>query len=491
MIRQAACIGAGVIGAGWAARFAFAGIDVVIHDPNPEAERLVGEVMANAERAYGQLTMAPLPTRGRLTFAASIEEAVAGADWVQESVPEEMTLKRDILGRIDATIPDAPIGSSTSGLLPSEMQAGLRQPDRLFVAHPYNPVYLLPLVELVGGRATDPEVLTAARESLTGIGMKPVIVAKEIDAFVGDRLLESLWREALWLIKDDVCDVETLDDVMRYSFALRWAQMGLFQTYRLAGGETGMSHFLKQFGPALHWPWSRLTDVPELDDELVDKIARQSDAQAGGRSVRELERIRDDNLVAIIQALKANDWGAGALLQAYEEKLWSKGAAGTQAAVDERQPLRLYETQVNPAWVDYNGHMTEFRYLQVFGDSTDAVLRYIGADHAYVETGFSYYTVETHIMHLDEVKVGTRLYSTSQLLDADEKRLKLFHRIHRADDDHVVASAEQMLLHVDMKANRSMPASGAVLENLQRLAAAQGKLDMPAAAGRYVGQRRG
>src|SRR5690606_22159599 len=131
----------------------------------------------------------------------------------------------------------------------------------------------------------------------------------------GDRLLESMWREALWLIKDDITTVKELDDVMRYGFGLRWAQMGMFEIYRVAGGEAGMRHFMAQFGPCLKWPWTKYTDVVDLDDALVDKIARQSDEQAAGRSIRELERIRDDNLVAIMQALKGwnggEGWGAG------------------------------------------------------------------------------------------------------------------------------------------------------------------------------------
>ncbi len=247
LVKSAACIGGGVIGGAWVARFALAGIDVKIFDPHPESQRIIGEVMANAERAYAMLTMAPLPPKGRLTFCRSLAEAVAEADWIQESVPERLELKRGILTEIDAAArPDALIGSSTSGLLPTDLQAQMKHPERMFVAHPYNPVYLLPLVELVGGKATSAETIGHAKRGAEQIGMKGVVIAKEIEAFVGDRLLEALWREALWLVHDDICDTETLDDVIRYSFGLRWAQMGLFETYRIAGGEAGMRHFLAQ-----------------------------------------------------------------------------------------------------------------------------------------------------------------------------------------------------------------------------------------------------
>jgi carnitine 3-dehydrogenase len=325
-LSRAACIGGGVIGGGWIARFLLAGVDVKVFDPHPEAERVVSEVVANAERAYDLLTQAPLPPRGRLIFCGGLAEAVADAEWVQESVPERLDLKRGVFAEIDVACPaDALIGSSTSGLLPSALQDGLAHPERMFVAHPYNPVYLLPLVEIVGGALTTSTTIDRARAILDAIGMKGVVIAREIEAFVGDRLLEALWREALWLIKDDICDVETLDDVIRYSFGLRWAQMGLFQTYRIAGGEAGMRHFLSQFGPSLEWPWSKLTDVVDLDEALIEKIGAQSDKQAAGLSIRELERVRDENLVGILHALKdsvgGEGWGAGKLFADFERRL--------------------------------------------------------------------------------------------------------------------------------------------------------------------------
>ncbi|CAN7626955.1 carnitine 3-dehydrogenase [Rhizobium rhizogenes] len=493
-INKAACIGGGVIGGGWIARFLLAGIDVDVFDPHPEAIRIVGEVLANAERAYAMLTGAPLPPRGKLTFRETLEEAVAGADWIQESVPERLDLKRKVLMQIDAAAkPDALIGSSTSGLLPTDLQRDMRHPERLFVAHPYNPVYLLPLVEIVGGERTSRETIQAAMDRLPPIGMKGVHIAKEIEAFVGDRLLEALWREALWLIKDDICTVETLDDVIRYSFGLRWAQMGLFQTYRIAGGEAGMRHFLAQFGPALQWNWTKLMDVVDLDDALVEKIGQQSDEQAAGLSIRELERIRDENLVGILQTLKGGHggkgWGAGKLLKDFEQSLWAAGGSERKLH-DLAGPLRLIETKVSPAWVDYNGHMTEHRYLQVFGDTSDALLRLIGVDFAYVEAGHSYYTVETHIRHIGEAKLGQAIHSTCQLLSADEKRLHVFHTIHDTATGEVIATAEHMLLHVDAKAGKAAPAPEEVLGKIKQIAQAHTKLPLPDGIGRHVGQKR-
>ena len=483
--RKAACVGGGVIGGGWVARLLLAGVDVAVHDPHPQAERIVGEIVANAERALARLVSAPLPPRGRLTFAPTVEAAVAGAHLVQESVPERLDLKLGVLQAIDAAAPrDALIGSSTSGLLPSDLQEGLAHPERLVVAHPFNPVYLLPLVEIVAGRATARATVERAVALYAALGMKPVVIRREIEAFVGDRLLEALWREALWLVKDDVATVEEIDDIIRHSFGLRWAQMGLFQTYRIAGGEAGMRHFLAQFGPALQWPWTKLVDVPDLDDALVDKIARQSDAQTGGLSISALERIRDDNLVAIVRALAAQGggkgWGAGALLREHEARL-AEAADRPHAA-----PRRLVEGEVPEGWIDYNGHMTESRYLEAFSMATDALLARIGADVCYVAGGHSYYTAETHIRHLDEAKLGEPWHATTQILATDDKRIRLFHRLH-AGDGRLVATAEQMLLHVDMAAGRACPAAASVLARLAALAAADRALPWPRAAGSAVG----
>jgi carnitine 3-dehydrogenase len=320
-------LGGGVIGGGWAARFLLNGHDVRLFDPDPEAERKIGEVVGNARRALRELVDAPLPTEGALTFVATPEEAATGVDFVQESAPEREDLKRALLAAASRVAgPEVVFGSSTSGLLPSKLQADMTHPERLCVGHPFNPVYLLPLVEVVGGALTAPAALERAAAVYASIGMHPLRLRKEVDGFVADRLLEALWREALWLVEDGVATVEEIDDAIRYGAGLRWSFMGTFLTYRIAGGEAGMRHFMAQFGPALQWPWSKLTDVPELTDGLLDRLVEQSDAQAAGASVRELERLRDDCLVAVMQGLRRHDYGAGATLAAYERALVERAA---------------------------------------------------------------------------------------------------------------------------------------------------------------------
>lgn len=318
----AAAIGCGVIGAGWVARLRLRGVAVRVYDPSPEAERIAGEVHDNALRAWRGLGVAPTEAdTGTLTMCTSIDDAVAGTDLVVESVPERLDLKHATLTAIDAAAdPQALIASSTSGFTPTTLAEPLTHPDRLLVAHPFNPVYLLPLVEVVPGQRTDPAVTAKALLLYRSLGMHPLLVRAEIDAHIADRLLEAVWREALWLVNDGIATTEEIDDAIRYGFGLRWAQMGLFETYRIAGGEGGMRHFISQFGEALHWPWTKLTDVPELTDELIDRIAAQSDAQSGAIGIRDLERIRDRNLVAILRALEDNDWGAGRTIAAMREQ---------------------------------------------------------------------------------------------------------------------------------------------------------------------------
>jgi carnitine 3-dehydrogenase len=323
--RQVAVIGGGLIGGGWAARFLLHGYDVNVYDLDPDAERKLDELLASARKCFADLHDAPLPREGTLTHVTSLSAAVADAFWIQESVPERLEIKHAVIGEIQAQAPaDALIGSSTSGYKPSQLQEGASNPRRIIVAHPFNPVYLLPLVEVVGTPNVDADVTEIASQTLKDIGMKPLFLRKEIDAHIADRLLEAVWREGLWLIKDGIATTEEIDDAIRFGFGLRWAQMGLFETYRVAGGEAGMAHFVGQFGPHLKSPWTKLMDVPDLDDELVERIATQSDAQSGQYSIHELEQIRDANLVAMMRALRTRSWGAGAIVAEHEARLQAR-----------------------------------------------------------------------------------------------------------------------------------------------------------------------
>jgi carnitine 3-dehydrogenase / betainyl-CoA thioesterase len=483
-------LGAGLIGSGWAARFLLAGVDVRLFDPAPTAAEGVEDALRAARRAWRRLTLAPLPPEGTLTVVDSVEEAVDGAELVQESAPEREELKSRLLAQADdAALPNTIIATSTSGLLPSRLAAGMRRAERFVVGHPFNPVYLLPLVEVCASERTAPDTMTDAAAMYRAVGMRPLVVRREIDGFVADRLLEALWREALWLVADDVATAEEIDDAIRFGAGLRWASMGTFLTYRLGGGDDGMRHFMKQFGPALQLPWSRLTDVPDLDDVLLDKLVAQSDAQAGTLSVADLKRIRDDCLVAVLRGLKGAGYAAGEVLALTERELFERaglnGGAGAGGPLPDGR-LRLHEVLVEPGWIDYNGHMTEYRYLEVMADTTDAFLREIGIVGAYIDAGRSYYTVETHIRHLGEAHGGDRVYVTTRLLGHDEKRLHLWHELRRDVGDELIATGEHMLLHVDRGAGKTTAAGPEILAVLEGIAAAQRDLAWPEGAGNHV-----
>jgi carnitine 3-dehydrogenase len=483
--RKAAIIGGGVIGGGWAARFVLSGWDVRVFDPDPQAPRKIGEVLANARASLPALADVPMPPEGCLTFCDTVQDAVQDVDYIQESVSERLDLKHRVYAEIQKTAPDTPLGSSTSGFKPSELQENAANSASIFVAHPFNPVYLLPLAEVVPSPKSDQQLIEKAKEILREIGMFPLHVRKEIDAHIADRFLEAVWREALWLVKDGIATTEEIDEAIRMGFGLRWGQMGLFETYRIAGGEAGMKHFLEQFGPCLTWPWTKLMDVPEFNDALVDLIAGQSDAQSGHLSIRELERIRDQNLIGFLRVLKDRNWGAGKVLLDHDAR---RRAAAPEPTPDTATPLVMAQMQVLPGWIDYNGHMTEARYLSASTDTIDAFLRHIGAGMEYVRAGRSYYTAETHIMHLGEAKLGDRLTGSVQVLGADEKRLHVFIRIER--DGQPVATLEQMLLHVNMHEGRTCPAAPEVLARLKPISDAHAALARPGDAGRKIGQRR-
>ena len=484
---KAAILGGGVIGGGWLARLIENGIPCKVFDPDPEAERKLNEVLDGAERAYAKLTMAPRPEKASWEIVTSVQEAAKGADLIVEAVPERLEVKQSVYRQVEEVNADGVIASSTSGIMPTDLQAGMAHPGRLIVAHPFNPVYLLPLVELVAGKQTDPRHIEWAKPFYQQIGMHPLHCRVEIEGFLSDRLQEALWREALWLLKDEVATAEELDAAIAYGPGLRWAQMGTMQTFHLAGGEAGMRGMLAMFGPCLKWPWTKLMDVPDLTDAFVEMVGDQCDTQSGNLGPRGLEKIRDDNLIAIMQALKVNDWGAGRTLAAYEKSLFDHGAK--EVTQDLSQPILTVERAVPPDWTDYNNHMNEARYLQAFADATDAFMRLIGADADYIAGGLSYFTAETHIRHIDEVKALEPIRIDTQVLLGQGKKMHLFHTMRHADG-RMLATGEHMLLHVDLNTRSTCDPAPAVKAKLEEIAALHAVLPTPKGAGNAVGVRK-
>jgi carnitine 3-dehydrogenase len=483
-------LGTGVIGGGWAARALHFGIDVIAADVKPEMEEWIRGAVANAEPALARLTFAPLPPKGRLTFTTDMTAMARRADFIQENIPEQLPLKQRMLAEVSRhAAPDVIIASSTSGLMPTDLQRDMTAPERFIVAHPFNPVYLLPLVELVGGASTAPATLDAAARFFTYIGMHALKVRREVPGHLTDRLQEAIWREILHMVHEDVATTGELDDSIVYGPGLRWAAMGTNMIYHLAGGEAGMRHMLAQFGPALKWPWTKL-EAPELTDELIDRMVAGTQAQAAGRSIRELERLRDDYLVAIQQVLRQYDIGAGATLRALEERLYRDSALAVAAGgADTGSPLPRYDSVVRPEWADYNDHMTDFRYVQLLGDAMDSLYRGVGIDAEFRQRHGTLYTVESHIKHRAEARVGEPLYCTTQVLGVDDKRLHVFHRLYRRSDGALLATGEQMHVSVDPATRKAAPMHFALKERLEALRAAHAVLPPPAEAGEPVGHR--
>ena len=298
-------VGTGVIGAGWVARCLAHGLDVVAWDPAPGAEAALRARIENAWPALQRHGLTAGADPARLRFVGTCEEAVRDADFIQESAPEVEELKRTLLARVDAAArPEVVIASSSSGLLPTKFAADCKHAERVLVGHPFNPVYLLPLVEVVAGEATGAAALEGATAFYRAIGMRPLRVRTEIPGYIADRLLEALWREILHMVAEGVATTAELDDAIRFGPGLRWSFMGTCQIYHLAGGEAGMRHMLGQFGPALKLPWTKLV-APELTDELIDRMVEGTAQQAAGRSISALERYRDDALISVMDALAA------------------------------------------------------------------------------------------------------------------------------------------------------------------------------------------
>ena len=492
-VRTLGLLGTGVIGGGWAARALHFGIDVIAADVKPEMEDWIRGAVENAEPALAKLTFAPLPPKGKLSFTTDAREMAKASDFIQENIPEQLPLKQRVLADISRHAgADVIIASSTSGLTPTDLQRDMQHPERFCVAHPFNPVYLLPLVELVPGAKTAPETIEASAKFFTYIGMHALRVRHEVPGHLTDRLQEAMWREILHMVNDGVATTGELDESIIYGPGLRWAGMGMNLIYHLAGGETGMRHMLAQFGPALKWPWTKL-EAPELTETLIDRMVEGTQEQAAGRSIRELERLRDNYLVAIQQVLRQFDIGAGSTLRKLEERLYqdahAKGSAAAGAGKSGDDPLPRFEIDVRAEWVDYNGHMSDFLYGYVFGEAMDKVYRSLGIDEQSRRDGRMFYTVESHVKHFGEAKVGERLYVTTQVLAVDDKRLHVFHRLHRARDGALIASGEQMHLHVDTTKPQAVAMGAPLRSQLDALRQSHARIPVPPDAGKPVGSR--
>ena len=296
-------VGAGVIGAGWAARMLACGLIVNAYDPSVKARK---QLLSNTKTSLKSLQRLGLNKNAKLSnlkIYSDLRESLHSTTFVQENAPENEKLKKKLLKDIDKLLPkNIIIASSSSGLLPTRIQSLCNYPERVCIGHPFNPVYLLPLVELVSGKQTKKNTITRAKKFYEGIGMKPLIVKKEIEGYISDRLQEALWREALHIIKNGIASTQDVDDAIVYGPGLRWSFMGVCLTFHLAGGQTGMKHMLEQFGPALKLPWTKLK-APKLDTKLKKLMISGTKKQSGKYTIKDLEAQRDIFLIEIMKTL--------------------------------------------------------------------------------------------------------------------------------------------------------------------------------------------
>ena len=313
-IKTIGIAGTGLIGAGWAARALHRGLDVIAYDVSPAAEAKLKAQIKTAWPSLNALRGKP-NKKGKLTFTTDLAHMASKAEFIHEAAPEREELKIKLFRDLDAIAnPDVILSSSSSGFLPTRLQSECtKYPERVVIGHPFNPVYLLPLVEIVPGEKTSTAAMDSATNYFEQVGMQVLRLKKEIDGYICDRLQEALWREALHILDKDIGTTGDIDDSIVYSAGMRWAFMGSFMTYHVGGGPGGMRDFIKQFDPALELPWTDLK-FPKWNAALEKRLIEGTDIQAAGRSVAKIEAKRNAILVDMMKLFKKHKIGAGLVL---------------------------------------------------------------------------------------------------------------------------------------------------------------------------------
>lgn len=304
-IRTVAVVGAGLIGAGWVAAYLAHGLRVKVYDPSPEAAETVSRTVAEAWSALGRLGhLSENADLLAVSYHTELAEALDGADFIQENTPERQDVKLALYGRFDRLVPaDVIIASSTSSMPVTLLQGGCKTADRCVLGHPFNPVHLMPLIEVGGGNETAPEAVTTATEFYRSIGKEPVLVQREIFGHIANRLTSAMFREAVSLVAGGYASVGDVDKAIRFGPALKWAVQGQFTTFHTSGGPGGLANFLEHFSPGIIKRWESMT-VPDLVDPMLKAtLVRQMEQAAAGRSQAEIVRQQDLGLVAILAAL--------------------------------------------------------------------------------------------------------------------------------------------------------------------------------------------
>ncbi|ADP18140.1 3-hydroxyacyl-CoA dehydrogenase, C-terminal domain protein 3 [Achromobacter xylosoxidans A8] len=304
-IRRIAIVGAGTIGASWAALFLARGLAVVVSDPAADAEALT---RARVQAAWPVLTelghVLPGASAEALRFEPDLEAALAGVDFVQENAPEREDFKTALFARMDAALPaHVIVASSSSGLIMSRLQSQCRHASRFVIGHPFNPPHLIPLVEVVGGTQTSADTIDRCIAFYRSLGKYPIRLNKEVPGHIANRLQAALWREAIHLAAENVASVADIDAAVSQGPGLRWALFGPHMTFNLGGGAGGLANFMDHLlGPVQTW-WDDL-GAPEVTPELRQRLIEGVNAEAGQRSIADLVQARDAQLTALLKALQ-------------------------------------------------------------------------------------------------------------------------------------------------------------------------------------------
>jgi len=303
-IKKVAVVGTGVIGTGWIIRFLAHNKIVYAFDKDLKLKK---KLIAEIKRAWPhtkKLFNKKKINLKNLKYLTSLKETLKDADFIQECATENYSLKIKLISKIGKFAKtNAIISSSSSGLLPSRIYSKCKNPKRGIIGHPFNPVYILPALEIVPGKKTSKAILTKANRFYKSISMKPIMVKHELPGYLSDRLQEALWREGLHIINEGYASTEDLDRAIEDGPGLRWSLMGTFLTFHLAGGKSGMKHMLEQFGPALKLPWTKLRS-PKLSKKLINKLVIGTKKQSKGKSVAKISSIRDEYLVDLLKLRK-------------------------------------------------------------------------------------------------------------------------------------------------------------------------------------------
>ena len=298
-IKKVAIIGTGVIGAGWIIRCLAHNKIVYAFDKDPKLKNSLIKEIKRTWPFVKKLFKKNKLNLKNFYYFTSLEKTLKDAEFIQECATENYALKTKLMSTIgNYAKPNAIISSSSSGLLPTRIYSKCKNPQRSLIGHPFNPVYLLPAVEIVPGKKTSTKYLNQAKKFYKSISMNPIMVKKELPGYLSDRLQEALWREGLHIINEGYATTEDLDRAIEDGPGLRWSLMGTFLTFHLAGGKAGMKHMLEQFGPALKLPWTKLK-APKLTKNLSSRIISGTKNQSKGKSVSMISNIRDEYLVEL------------------------------------------------------------------------------------------------------------------------------------------------------------------------------------------------